>query len=52
MNIVKTGNKRVLLLPDRDADGLCGGAILYHTLCLLGHNNIDVYFMKKGSYLN
>lgn len=38
-------------MPDRDADGLSAGAILHHTLVLLGLSPdlISVYFPPKGS---
>ncbi|CCM00571.1 uncharacterized protein FIBRA_02605 [Fibroporia radiculosa] len=40
-----------LLLPDKDADGLCSGLILYHTLCALGlpPQLLTVHFVAKGS---
>ncbi|KAF2878479.1 hypothetical protein BDV95DRAFT_589407 [Massariosphaeria phaeospora] len=43
--------KPTLLLPDKDADGLSSGAILHHTLTLLGLSPelISVYFPPKGS---
>lgn len=45
-----TSNARVLLVPDKDADGLSSGAILRHTLLALGlpEGNIDVHFVAKG----
>lgn len=41
----------VLILPDKDADGLSSGAILHHTLTSLGLSPslISVYFPPKGS---
>ncbi|KAF1961349.1 DHH phosphoesterase [Byssothecium circinans] len=43
-------NKRTLLLPDKDADGLSSGAILHHTLTALGLSPglVSVYFPPKG----
>ncbi|KAJ4264502.1 hypothetical protein NW762_005702 [Fusarium torreyae] len=40
-----------LIVPDKDADGLTSGAILYRTLTLLGlkPDLISVYVLKKGS---
>ncbi|KAG8959395.1 hypothetical protein FRC03_008044 [Tulasnella sp. 419] len=40
-----------LIVPDKDADGLCGGSIIYRTLVLLGHNpaDIQVHIVSKGS---
>ncbi|SNX86904.1 uncharacterized protein MEPE_05613 [Melanopsichium pennsylvanicum] len=43
---------RILLVPDKDADGLCSGVILYRTLVdALGisPNRIDIHLMTKGS---
>lgn len=41
----------VVILPDKDADGLSSGAILHHTLTSLGLSPglISVYFPPKGS---
>jgi hypothetical protein len=43
--------KPIVILPDKDADGLASGAILHHTLTLLGLSPalISVYFPPKGS---
>lgn len=40
-----------LLVPDKDADGLTGGLIVYRTLVSLGHKpeNIGVHFVSKGA---
>jgi hypothetical protein len=44
-------NKKTLIVPDKDADGLSSGAILRHTLILLGldENLIDVHVLSKGT---
>jgi hypothetical protein len=44
----------VLILPDKDADGLSSGAILHHTLTTLGlpASLISVYFPPKGSNIH
>jgi hypothetical protein len=46
-------NKRTILVPDKDADGLTSGAILQRTLLELGldKDNISVYFVNKGSHV-
>ncbi|KAF2855105.1 DHH phosphoesterase [Plenodomus tracheiphilus IPT5] len=43
--------KSTVILPDKDADGLSSGAILFHTLTTLGlpADLITVYFPPKGS---
>ncbi|KAI0364794.1 DHH phosphoesterase [Pilatotrama ljubarskyi] len=43
-----------LLLPDKDADGLCSGLIVYHTLVHLGltPNNLTVHFPAKGTNIH
>ena len=43
--------KPVVILPDKDADGLSSGAILHHTLTSLGLSSdlISIYFPPKGS---
>ncbi|KAG9195772.1 mannosyl-glycoprotein endo-beta-N-acetylglucosaminidase [Alternaria panax] len=43
--------KPTVILPDKDADGLSSGAILYHTLTSLGlpPSLISTYFPPKGS---
>ncbi|CDO78163.1 hypothetical protein BN946_scf184467.g2 [Trametes cinnabarina] len=47
-------NTRTLLLPDKDADGLCSGLIVYYTLAHLGLDaeNITVHFPAKGSNIH
>lgn len=43
---------RILLVPDKDADGLCSGVIMYRTLVhALGvsPDRIDIHLMTKGS---
>ncbi|KAJ8108084.1 hypothetical protein OPT61_g8418 [Boeremia exigua] len=44
-------HKQVVILPDKDADGLSSGSILHHTLTSLGlpSDLISVYFPPKGS---
>lgn len=44
-------NKKTLIVPDKDADGLSSGAILRHTLILLGlrEDLIDVHILSKGN---
>jgi hypothetical protein len=44
-------NKKTLIVPDKDADGLSSGAILRHTLILLGlrEDLIDVHVLSKGN---
>ncbi|KAL5414917.1 hypothetical protein PMIN04_008790 [Paraphaeosphaeria minitans] len=46
-----SAQKPTLILPDKDADGLSSGAILYHTLTSVGlpSDLISVYFPPKGS---
>lgn len=41
---------KTLIVPDKDADGLSAGVILYRTLTALGldESNIDVHLVKKG----
>jgi len=50
MNSAKS-NKKTLIVPDKDADGLSSGAILRHTLILLGlrEDLIDVHVLSKGT---
>ncbi|EKM51352.1 uncharacterized protein PHACADRAFT_213194 [Phanerochaete carnosa HHB-10118-sp] len=40
-----------LLVPDKDADGLSGGLIIYRTLVALGHSEeaLRVHFVTQGS---
>jgi nanoRNase/pAp phosphatase (c-di-AMP/oligoRNAs hydrolase) len=44
-------SKKVLIVPDKDADGLSSGVILYRTLVALGLDQklIDVHLVQKGS---
>lgn len=46
--------KAVLIVPDKDADGLSAGAILRHTLLLLGvkPDLIDVHTLAKGKTIH
>ncbi|KAK5728886.1 hypothetical protein LTR15_002027 [Elasticomyces elasticus] len=43
--------RQTLIVPDKDADGLSSGAILRHTLMLLGlpAECIDVHLLRKGN---
>ncbi|KAE8257283.1 hypothetical protein A4X13_0g2446 [Tilletia indica] len=43
---------KVLLVPDKDADGLSAGVILYRTLRALGLDEslLDVHLMSKGNH--
>jgi hypothetical protein len=45
---------RTLIVPDKDADGLSSGAILQHTLRLLGipPDLIDVHLLSKGNTIH
>ncbi|KND04201.1 uncharacterized protein SPPG_01634 [Spizellomyces punctatus DAOM BR117] len=47
-------SKPILIVPDKDVDGLCGGAIIYRTLLLLGvpESDIKVHFVGKGSNIH
>jgi len=49
MNSAQSG-KQTLIVPDKDADGLSSGAILRHTLILLGlpADRIAVHLLSKG----
>ncbi|EIW65385.1 DHH phosphoesterase, partial [Trametes versicolor FP-101664 SS1] len=49
-----TANTPTLLLPDKDADGLCSGLIVYHALLHLGlaPENLSVHFPAKGSNIH
>eukprot|EP01117_Protostelium_nocturnum_P014776 TRINITY_DN5657_c0_g1_i1.p1 TRINITY_DN5657_c0_g1~~TRINITY_DN5657_c0_g1_i1.p1 ORF type:complete len:500 (-),score=187.92 TRINITY_DN5657_c0_g1_i1:301-1800(-) len=42
---------KVLIVPDKDADGLSSGVIVYRTLLILGlpEENIKIHFVSKGS---
>ncbi|KAH7324496.1 DHH family protein [Stachybotrys elegans] len=44
-------NKKTLIVPDKDADGLTSGAILHKTLVLLGLDEslISAHLLRKGS---
>lgn len=43
--------KTTVIAPDKDADGLCGGSIIYRTLLLLGHSpeSVKICLVSKGS---
>ena len=45
-----TKQQKTLLVPDKDADGLDAGVIVYRTLMALGLSEtlIDVHFLRKG----
>ncbi|KAI0820597.1 hypothetical protein BC628DRAFT_1396292 [Trametes gibbosa] len=49
-----TANTQTLLLPDKDADGLCSSIIVYYTLLHLGLSpaHISVHFPSKGSNIH
>lgn len=45
-------SERILLVPDKDADGLCSGVIMFRTLTQALHidpSRIDIHLMTKGS---
>ena len=46
--------KKALVVPDKDADGLSSGVILYRTLITLGLDPslIDVHLVQKGSNIH
>lgn len=46
--------QKTLIVPDKDADGLSAGAILRHTLMLLGlpPEMIDVHLLSKGNTIH
>lgn len=46
--------KPVLIVPDKDADGLTAGAILRHTLLLLGvpQDLISIHTLTKGNNIH
>ncbi|KAF2432157.1 DHH family protein [Tothia fuscella] len=46
--------KRTLIVPDKDADGLTSGVILYRTLSLLGLEEelVDVHLVEKGTNIS
>ena len=43
-----------MIVPDKDADGLDAGAIIYRTLVALGlpASSIDTHLVKKGSNIH
>ena len=45
---------KVLIVPDKDADGLDAGVIIYRTLQALGKSpsNIDVHLLPKGATIH
>lgn len=47
-------NAKALIVPDKDADGLSSGAILRHTLGLMGlpPEKIDVHLLTKGNTIH
>ncbi|KAK5095954.1 hypothetical protein LTS08_007836 [Lithohypha guttulata] len=47
-------NKKVLIVPDKDADGLSSGVIVHRTLTTLGldKNLLDVHLHKRGSSIH
>ncbi|KAK0521375.1 hypothetical protein OC834_006691 [Tilletia horrida] len=47
-----TAGEKVLLVPDKDADGLSAGVILYRTLRALGLDEslLQVHLMSKGNH--
>ncbi|RMZ77288.1 hypothetical protein DV737_g4465, partial [Chaetothyriales sp. CBS 132003] len=49
-----SSNNKVLLVPDKDADGLSAGVILHRTLISLGldHGLIDIHLVQKGSNIH
>ncbi|GAW10804.1 hypothetical protein ANO14919_001390 [Xylariales sp. No.14919] len=49
-----TSNKRTLIVPDKDADGLTSGAILKKTLILLGLDPglISAHLVQKGNNIH
>lgn len=49
-----TAQKPTLIVPDKDADGLSAGVIMYRTLLKLGLNerNLDVHLVQKGSNIH
>lgn len=48
------GNKKTLIVPDKDADGLSAGVILYRTLLALGldESHLDVHLVQKGTNIH
>jgi hypothetical protein len=51
INECASAGKKTLIVPDKDADGLSAGAILRHTLMLLGLSKdlIQVHILSKGT---
>ncbi|EHY53722.1 hypothetical protein HRR83_003938 [Exophiala dermatitidis] len=49
-----SSGKKTLIVPDKDADGLSSGVILYRTLTALGLDAslIDVHLVQKGSNIH
>ena len=49
-----TSGRKTLIVPDKDADGLSSGVILYRTLTTLGLDPslIDVHLVQKGSNIH
>jgi nanoRNase/pAp phosphatase (c-di-AMP/oligoRNAs hydrolase) len=47
-------SKKTLIVPDKDADGLCSGVTLYRTLVALGLDPalISVHLIKKGTNIH
>ena len=45
---------KVLIVPDKDADGLSSGVIIYRTLAKLGllPSHIDVHLVQKGANIH
>ena len=54
INECAASNSKVLIIPDKDADGLSSGVILYRTLTTLGldKDNIDVHLHKRGANIH
>lgn len=49
-----TSNEKILIVPDKDADGLSSGVILHRTLTKLGLNPdlIDVHLHQRGANIH
>lgn len=49
-----TAQKPTLIVPDKDADGLSAGVIMYRTLIKLGleEKNLSVHLVRKGSNIH
>ncbi|KAJ8488928.1 hypothetical protein ONZ51_g3267 [Trametes cubensis] len=54
IKLCAASGSRTLLLPDKDADGLCSGLVVYHTLLHLGLDStlVSVHFPAKGSNIH